>query len=234
MHEERSAKVTGRMVAQAAVAAIGIPLLPLLITTDWRWGEAWAFFVFSALGFFVSRWLADRRHPGIIAERWRKLDHENIKSFDKVLAPVVALGLLPILIVVGIDHRLEATASFFPAWSRWLALAVLVAAYVLGTWALLENEFFSGVVRIQHDRGHHVVSSGPYRLVRHPGYSGTLLYYLMCPIGLSSLWAFIPVAMVAVALVWRTALEDRTLAAELPGYAEYAQRTRFRLIPGVW
>jgi protein-S-isoprenylcysteine O-methyltransferase Ste14 len=89
-------------------------------------------------------------------------------------------------------------------------------------------------VRIQADRGHKVVTTGPYRLVRHPAYAGLIVFMLASALALESLWALIPAAMVVVVLIVRTALEDRTLLAELPGYAEYAQRTRFRLLPGIW
>jgi len=99
---------------------------------------------------------------------------------------------------------------------------------------MLANRFFSGVVRIQNERGHSVVSDGPYRWVRHPGYAGGFIGDLALPLLLGSAWAFIPAALTAGAVVLRTALEDRTLQAELPGYREYAQRTRFRLLPGVW
>ena len=98
----------------------------------------------------------------------------------------------------------------------------------------MANRFFSGTVRIQTERGHHVVSSGPYRLVRHPGYAGGLLGYVLIPVLLDSLWAFLPAGLLATVMVIRTALEDRTLQAELSGYAEYAQKTRYRLVPGVW
>ena len=93
---------------------------------------------------------------------------------------------------------------------------------------------FSKIVRIQTERGHTVVDTGPYRLVRHPGYAGMIVFMLASALALESLWALIPAALVAVVLVIRTALEDRTLLAELPGYRQYAQQTRYRLVPGVW
>jgi protein-S-isoprenylcysteine O-methyltransferase Ste14 len=104
----------------------------------------------------------------------------------------------------------------------------------LGNWAMLENRFFSGYVRIQTDRGHMVVSNGPYRSIRHPGYLGGIVTWLAAPLALGSLWALIPAGAVVVAYVIRTALEDRTLQAELDGYKEYARQTRYRLVPGVW
>jgi protein-S-isoprenylcysteine O-methyltransferase Ste14 len=109
---------------------------------------------------------------------------------------------------------------------------VILLGYVLGSWALIENRFFSGVVRIQKDRDHHVVTTGPYRFIRHPGYAGALWTYLATPVLLDSSWAFLPALFLLGILVLRTSLEDRTLQAELPGYAEYAQE-RFRLFPSL-
>ena len=114
---------------------------------------------------------------------------------------------------------------------RW---CIILAGYVLGAYALIENRFFSGMVRIQTDRDHQVVSSGPYRWVRHPGYAGALLVYLVTPLFLDSAWAFLPAVFLAVVLVIRTHLEDSTLQEELAGYREYARRVRYRLLPGVW
>jgi protein-S-isoprenylcysteine O-methyltransferase Ste14 len=98
----------------------------------------------------------------------------------------------------------------------------------------MENRFFSGTVRLQPERGQRVVSSGPYRWIRHPGYAGGLLVYLATPIFLDSIWACLPAILLTALLVLRTALEDRFLQDELAGYREYAGRVRYRLVPGVW
>lgn len=92
----------------------------------------------------------------------------------------------------------------------------------------------TGTVRIQSERGHQVVSSGPYRFVRHPGYAGALWGFLAVPVWLDSAWAFLPALLLMGILVLRTALEDKTLQAELPGYKEFTQKTRYRLLPGIW
>jgi len=117
---------------------------------------------------------------------------------------------------------------------KLLGLAGILAGYALGSYALVENRFFSGMVRIQTERGHQVVSSGPYRWLRHPGYAGALITYLGTPLFLDSVWGFVPVVLLAILLVVRTRLEDRTLQEELPGYRDYAGRVRYRLLPGVW
>jgi protein-S-isoprenylcysteine O-methyltransferase Ste14 len=105
---------------------------------------------------------------------------------------------------------------------------------MLTNWAVSANRFFSAVVRIQRDRGHRVVDTGPYRLVRHPGYLGSMIHMPGAALALGSMWALPLVAAVAAVMVARTALEDRTLRAELGGYEEYSRRVRFRLMPGLW
>jgi protein-S-isoprenylcysteine O-methyltransferase Ste14 len=187
----------------------------------------------SIVGFLLSRALAARRHPDILVERARSIELQGAKSWDKVLAPALAFGSLFILVVAGLD-RVYGWTNPYPLIARIVALVVIVLGFILGSWALIENRYFSGVVRIQKDRDHHVVTTGPYRLVRHPGYAGALWTYLATPVLLDSNWAFIPALLLLGVLVLRTSLEDRTLQAELPGYAEYAQKTRFRLFPGLW
>jgi protein-S-isoprenylcysteine O-methyltransferase Ste14 len=117
---------------------------------------------------------------------------------------------------------------------RLAGLALFIAGYVLGSYAMIENRFFSGTVRIQDDRGHRVVSSGPYRWMRHPGYLGAIIAYMGTPALLSSLWAWLPSVALVALVILRTRLEDSTLRAELPGYQAYADKVRYRLLPGVW
>ncbi|WP_428633738.1 methyltransferase family protein, partial [Sedimenticola sp.] len=106
--------------------------------------------------------------------------------------------------------------------------------YAFAAWALAENAFFSSVVRIQVDRGHVVCDSGPYRFVRHPGYTGSILPLFGTVLALSSVWTVIPAVVASIITVIRTALEDRTLQDELPGYRDYVRRVRFRLFPGIY
>jgi protein-S-isoprenylcysteine O-methyltransferase Ste14 len=229
----RSKMITPRVVIQMLFLIIGIPFLPLLISWQWDWWEAWVYAIISILGFAVSRALAARRHPDLLAERARFLRHEDAKPWDKTLAPLVGIGGGLIPLVVGLDARF----GWSPAYSmtvKILALIMILAGYALGSYALIENRFFSGMVRIQVDRGHRVVSSGPYRWVRHPGYAGALLTYLATPLFLDSSWAFLPAAFITSVLVIRTALEDRSLQAELEGYRDYAGLVHYRLLPGVW
>lgn len=230
---DRQRTLTPRVIVQLLVFIIVVPFLPLLISWQWGWWQAWVYAIVCILGFAVSRALAARRDPGVIAERARFLQHEDAAPWDKVLAPLVGLGGGLIPLVAGLDARFD--------WSPGLGLPVeilsllaILAGYALGAWALIENPFFSGMVRIQHERDHRVVSSGPYAWVRHPGYAGALLTYLATPLFLDSLWAFVPVAFLSIVLVVRTHLEDQTLRQQLPGYPDFAGRVRYRLVPGIW
>jgi protein-S-isoprenylcysteine O-methyltransferase Ste14 len=220
--------IPGRAIVQVLVFVVVVPLLPLLISREWGWWEAWVFAAVSILGFGASRRLAARRHPDLLAERAQFTRHDDIK----VLVRLVAFGGAAVPIVAGIDAIYGRPAFAWPLKS--VALLVLLAGYVLSSAALIENRFFSGVVRIQRDRGQCVVSSGPYRWIRHPGYAGAVLAYLAVPFLLDSWWACVPSLLLVVALVVRTRLEDSTLMDELPGYRVYAERVRCRLVPRVW
>lgn len=222
-----------RTIVQLVLVLVVMPLLPMIISGDWGWWEAWAYAALSFLGFIISRALASRHHPDILAERSRSMALKDAKSWDKVLAPTMALGSVVPLAIAGLD-KLYGWTNPFGFNAKVVALIVVILGYALGSWALIENKFFSGVVRIQTDRGHHVVTTGPYCFVRHPGYAGALWTYLATPILLDSLWALVPTVLLIGVLILRTSLEDRTLQAELPGYKEYAQRTRYRLFPGIW
>lgn len=230
---EQQQTFSARVILQVLVFIVLFPLLPMLISGRWDWLEAWLFAIVYSGGFAISRLLAAKQHPDIITERARFMEHEDTKSWDKVLAPLLGLGGVLIFVVVGLDARFGWSPTF-SAPVKIAAFAVILAGWLLGSYALIENRFFSGVVRIQRDRDHHVISSGPYRWMRHPGYAGSLLVYLATPFFLDSLWAFLPVALLTVVLVIRTRLEDRTLQDELEGYRDYTQRTRYRLLPGVW
>ncbi len=225
--------LTPRVVIMMLLVLVIVPLSPLLITGRWGWRQAWAYAILAIGGFVVSRALAAQHNPELLAERAQFGDQPDAKPWDKILSPIVAIGggLIPIL--AGIDVRQGWSTPYGPA-ANLLGLALLLIGYVWASYALIENAYFSGVVRLQVDRGQRVVSTGPYAAMRHPGYSGALLAYVGTPLLLDSRWAFVAVAGIAVALVVRTGLEDRTLHEELPGYREYAERVRYRLLPGVW
>jgi protein-S-isoprenylcysteine O-methyltransferase Ste14 len=139
----------------------------------------------------------------------------------------------PLVIVAGLDHR-NGWTPLFPTWLNILGLVLIALGYAFAAWALIENRFFSSTVHIQMDRGHSVCDSGPYRVVRHPGYAGNMLALPGLVLALSSMWTLIPAAVALIIAVIRTVLEDQTLQDELPGYRDYARRVRYRLIPGIY
>jgi protein-S-isoprenylcysteine O-methyltransferase Ste14 len=225
---------TPRAVLSFLLIVVLLPLVLFLAAGTWTWTAAWVYVVAHWAGTFLSRVLAWRANPDLLAERGKSVEKGLGQGRDRPLLLVGALlGPLAIWIVAGLDERL--------GWSPDLSLALqavagglLVAGYAFSTWAFAANAYFSAVIRIQEDRGQTVVTGGPYRLVRHPGYAGGIVVYLAMPLLLDSLWALIPTAITVGAVVMRTALEDTTLKESLAGYVEYADRTRFRLLPGIW
>lgn len=210
------------------------PLLLLLTSGQLDWWMAWIYSILSVGLLLASRVLMARKHPDLVAERVSYRDAEGVKDWDKKLVPWVAQILpLIILVVAGLDKRYT-WSSPLPVWISLTALLIALLGYGFSIWALVENRFFSSVVRIQKERGHTVCDSGPYKYVRHPGYAGGLIWFLMTPLILGTLWAYLPTLLVMALMVLRTSLEDKTLQAELPGYKEFTLQTRYRLIPGIW
>ena len=230
---ERSSSTGAFWARLTAVYALHGCLL-MLCGYDWGWWQAWAYsLVFASAGIGIRLW-AERRHPGLMAERAQLLKAPGVKSWDRLLAPLMALSLgLPLFVVAGLDHRFE-WSPHFPGWLNILGLVLASAGYGFAGWAFLENRFFSAVVRIQSERGHVVCDTGPYKIVRHPGYLGGVLSPFAMALALDSVWTLIPATAAVVIAVVRTALEDRTLQKELPGYREYADRVRYRLVPGIY
>jgi protein-S-isoprenylcysteine O-methyltransferase Ste14 len=209
-------------------------LAPFLASGDWGWDLGWLYTGSMLLYTLVSRAIAIRLHPGFARERATASALQDTKPWDKWIVPLVALWL-PFLavLIAGLNQRLGWSPGL-PGWVHWLGLALLVFGYSVGTWAMAVNAFFSSHVRIQKDRGQTVISTGPYAYVRHPAYSTGAIAMCGLPLLLDSLLAFPPIILLCLGIVLRTALEDKTLLAELPGYPEYAQKVRYRLIPGVW
>jgi len=211
-----------------------IPLALLISGGDFGWWQAWAFsLLIFAAGMGGHIW-AERRHPGLMAERQNLESIQGAKAWDKVLAPLMALSIgHPLVIVAGLDHRFGGSHDF-PPWLTMAGFVLIAFGYAFAVWAMAENRFFSSVVRIQSDRGHTVCDSGPYRFVRHPGYAGNIPPLLGIVLALGSVWTLVPAGLALVILIVRTVLEDRTLLQELPGYRDYARRVRYRLIPGIY
>lgn len=196
------------------------------------WPAAWAYLAIVLALLMVYTAIVSVRHPDLAGERTKP--PADAKRWDRPFVAAIGVVLpFAFLIAAGLDHRFGWTPPM-GAWAVIVGLLLVLAAGAFTTTAVAVNRFFSAVVRIQRERGHRVVDSGPYRFVRHPAYIASIVQMFGAGFALGSA-AGLAVAFVAGALiVWRTALEDRTLCAELDGYADYARRVRFRLVPGVW
>lgn len=194
------------------------------------WPMAWVvlgIYSFTQLGSFAfikPELMRERAAPG-----------SGVDRGDVVIATLGYVGLYPAMfIVAGLDAVRFGPAVLIPAPIQLAALLVFALGYTFALWAVYSNPFFSTFVRIQDDRGHAVVSSGPYALIRHPGYAGVLLAHLVLPFAFSAIWALVPAVLGILCFVARTAREDKTLQYQLSGYREYQNQVRWRLLPGVW
>jgi protein-S-isoprenylcysteine O-methyltransferase Ste14 len=195
------------------------------------WWPAWAAIAVMAAWIAATAFVILRSNPDLLAERLGP--RQGAKPWDTAIMSILGLAQLGRYVVAGLVRRYGWTGGF-PLAAQIAALAVCALGYALVVWATAANAFFSQIVRIQPERGHTVATGGPYHSVRHPAYLGAILYELAMPVLLASWWALIPSLLNAALLILRTALEDRTLQAELAGYAGYVRQTRYRLLPGVW
>jgi protein-S-isoprenylcysteine O-methyltransferase Ste14 len=209
-----------------------VAVVLMLSAGRWDWIAGWIyvgiFLAFDA----ASAIVVIPRSPELLLERVRR--NPDMKSWDKVIMPLAA-GLLPLFgwILAGLGERWAWGPPVRPGLAA-AGLILTILGYALVVWAMAANAFFSAVVRIQTDRGQVVASGGPYRFIRHPGYLGAIAFSFGIPFLLSSWWALIPGILSVMLYVLRTALEDRTLVEELPGYQAYSEDVKFRLIPGIW
>ena len=223
-----------KWIVQAALGLVGYGLILFLAAgrLDWLWG--WV--VLGVLASFMAAHplILVPINPELLAEREKGLRDRGVKVWDRWVAALAA-GVMPVAswTVAGLDVRFHWTGPV-PLVYHLAGLLGSLLGLALFLWAMASNAFFSEGVRIQDERGHVVASEGPYRYVRHPGYAGAILAQLATPFLLGSAWAMIPSAASAVLYVVRTLLEDRTLMEELRGYQDYAQQTRYRLLPHVW
>ncbi len=213
---------------------LAIPALLFVSAGTVNWPMAWVYTGLLIVATIGSRWLVYLRNPDTLRERAASMSGQGAQRWDRGL--VLGVGLLgPVVlaIVAGLDHR-GAWSGMVPAVVQYVAAVLVAGGYGLGVWAMVENRFFSAVARIQADRGQQVVATGPYRIVRHPSYTGAILASLALPVMLSALWALIPAVAIGILVTVRTSLEDRMLRNELAGYEAYANETPYRLVPGIW
>jgi protein-S-isoprenylcysteine O-methyltransferase Ste14 len=218
-------------ITRVAVTLVILAVLLFVPAGRITWFRGWLFLLVFTVLMGASIVYFRRANPELFAVRSR--GHPGTKRWDKAVIFLLFMTLLAMPPVAGLDD-----GRFH--WSRmsWSIVAagylLLIAGWVVICWAQTVNPFFEPGVRIQAERGHRVIDAGPYAIIRHPGYLASFLLFTGFGLSLGSWWALIPAALASLLLVLRTILEDRTLYVELPGYAAYAQRVRFRLVPGVW
>jgi protein-S-isoprenylcysteine O-methyltransferase Ste14 len=216
----------------AVVVVVFSPLL-FLGAGRIRWFAGWGYVLLFALVNAACLAWVHARNPRVL-ERRRTAIKENTKSWDKWWLAAYRTMYVGSLVVGSIENGRFAGGTL-PMW-LW---ATGAATFTVGTcvfyWGMAHNQFFEKSVRIQEDHGHQVVDSGPYGIVRHPGYVGCILSFAVAtPLLFASWWSALPAAMTTLLYLVRTAAEDATLRRELPGYADFAQRVRYRLVPGLW
>ncbi len=194
------------------------------------WYRGWFFLALTGVTLALSIPVFRRENPRILRTRLQKTNGAN--PYDKIIYSIMMCSLLACLAVAGLDARFGWSSLAFE-WT-YLGLLLYVAGFIPIGLAVANNPFVERTVRIQAERGHVPITTGPYRIIRHPMYAGIFFLTASWPLLLGSKWSYLPWAVLAVTLIFRTALEDRTLRRELPGYEEYTKHTKYRLIPEVW
>jgi protein-S-isoprenylcysteine O-methyltransferase Ste14 len=221
-----------RWLLRETIGNLILVLMLFGIVGRWGWWNGWGLSAVYLLWSLGSVIFILPVNPQMLAERSRP--QKGAKKWDLAMVGTMGVFVLVTYVVACLDVRFGWAAPF-PLPLQIAGLLAAIFGYdVMVLWSMISNAYFTAIVRIQTDRQHTVATGGPYRFVRHPGYVGTILCYLATPFLLGSPWALIPAVLASATLVVRTAMEDKTLQNELPGYKEYAGQTRYRLIPGIW
>jgi protein-S-isoprenylcysteine O-methyltransferase Ste14 len=221
-----------RLLIQNVIWIVGMGALLFASAGTLHWPAAWVFLgTMAVLGLISGLWLA-RIDPALLAERMNPMMQGAQPASDKIFMVVFGFAALSWFILIGLERR--ANVSDMPVALQTLGLLLLVLSTGFVLWVMRENSFAAPVIKIQTERGHRVIDSGPYAWVRHPMYSGTILFFAGMPLLLGSWWGLIMAPLFVVLFGFRARLEERALVAGLPGYADYLTRVPYRLIPGIW
>ena len=202
---------------------------------SWHWWEAWVLVaLWAAYGLVLTPYLM-RHDPALLAERLKLVPlQKDQKSWDKVLMLLFFIAGISLYLIPGFDVVRYQWSEPLPLWMRITAMLVHIPCFLLLGWVMRENTYLAQVVKIDKARGHKVITTGPYSLVRHPMYTVIIVLLYVVPVALGSRYALIIALFLTILLIVRTYFEDRTLYKELEGYPEYTQQTSYRLIPKVW
>ncbi len=229
--ERKPRNLQWRVILRASLGLLAVLVLVFGSAGRWEYWQGWLYLLLVLISMGLM-WLILPQDSTLVAERLNP--GAGMKGWDRLYFALSTPLYLIAVIVAGLDVGRFGWTGPLPAWCYGLGVLVYLLGQGIFLWARYVNHYFSSVVRIQLDRGQTVCTDGPYRYVRHPGYVGGILFGLAAPLILGSLWALLPQALAALLLIWRTSREDRTLQLELPGYEQFMQKTRYRLLPGVW
>lgn len=221
-----------RLLLQNIIWIVGMGAVLFLSAGTWHWRAGWIFLATMALlGMGDGLWL-DKSDPDLLAERMRGMMQVGQPAADKIFVVVFGCIALVWFIAIGLERR--AQASDMPAIMQTLGFVLLLLSNAFVMWVMRTNSFAAPVVKIQAERGQRVIDNGPYAYVRHPMYSGTILFFAGLPLLLGSWRGLIMMPLFVLLFGYRATLEERTLIAGLPGYTDYRARVRYRMIPGIW
>lgn len=221
-----------QLIVQSIVWAGILFALPFAGAGTFAWPEGWAYILIQFSCWAAMTLWFKKNNPDLLAVRadlWKRA----VKPWDKVIVTFLIAGFLLLFAFPGFD-AVRYQWSHVPLPLKTFGFVGIIASNGLIFWVVKTNPYSSAAVEVQKERGHRVITTGPYQYVRHPMYVGAILMAFSSPLALGSLITFIPVIFVTAAVVVRTHLEDKTLHDELDGYAAYAETVKYRLIPGVW
>ncbi len=195
------------------------------------WPRAWVQLALWLPTMFINIAVLVRVNPALVAAR---LNRQQVAArFEKLMLPFFVVTIAAIPVIAGFD-AVRLGWSQMPLWALWAGLLLHVGGDALMVWAMAVNPFLLPTIHVQTDRGHRVITTGPYATVRHPMYTGLIILLIGMPLILGSWWTFIPIAALTLGVIIRTICEEALLHRDLPGYEDYTRRTRYRLVPGVW
>ncbi|MBR0957440.1 methyltransferase family protein [Bradyrhizobium japonicum] len=221
-----------RLLLQNTVFVVAMGALLFACAGTLQWPAAWTFLATSALLGPLCGWWLYRIDPALLAERLRPVLQKDQPAADKMFMALFVVAMLAWLVVMGLDRRVQ--SSDMPVALQVLGLGLFLASTLFTMWVFRENSFAAPVVKLQTERAQHVISTGPYAYVRHPMYSGLVLFFTGVPLLLGSWWGLAMMPLFIALFAIRIPIEERTLREGLPGYTDYAARVRYRLVPGVW
>ena len=222
-----------RVVVQTTLVVAVMGAVLFLAAGDWRWPQAWLFLgEFGSAGLAISFWLL-RHDPALLESRMSWPVQREQMRWDRYFMLAAGIVFTLWLALMGLDAR-RFGWSEVPVLVQVLGIALIALGMLAVWWTFRFNSFAAPQVRMQIARGHRVITEGPYRIVRHPMYAGSIVYLLGMPLLLGSWWGLAMVPLMVVGLTRRIAGEERMLRRDLAGYEEYAGRVRWRLVPGIW